>query len=428
MKKKMYAAVLLVACMLFALSASVYGDDPEGYNHYGVYNLKNLNIEVAAGSETVTVSQDQVRTVYEYTILNKDSTAVEAVFGVPDSGIHRFVPTVDGSQVKYRTRDEAYLQRNYGVQGIEPEKKLWFLFNVNIGAGEARTFKIDLSAAVPQDKDNSYTLKLLEGRGYAGVIKGTRLPFKLAAEAFRPYDLIALEGLPYEHFSDTGEVNLTMEGQSGITVRYQPVEKLLYGKLLASVYKKPKAIARAVVGKKFTEASVLCDEYLAAPLDAKLEPEQVRMAQAEALRLGGDYIGYLEKLEDLDLTKVYPDRMRYKTAFDKIQYYDTIANAAALEEAVKALYSEVKGAYLGFWLESNGYIREESKPAVPAPSAAEPKDSDRKPNPFAAMARTFSGFKYQGTVLLVLGFALGFIVGRMSRKKRRSRSMYLFRD
>lgn len=431
MKNKGYVVVLIFVCVLFALSITVYGDvTSEGYSHYGLYNLKNSDLEVTGGSETVTVKSNQIQTIYEYTIINKGNSDIEAVFGIPDSGIQRFAAYANNKSVKYRTRDEAYLKRNYGVQSIKPEKKTWFLFNLYIGAGETRTIKVDLSAATTLGKDNAYTFNLMEGRGHAGVIKVSQIPFKFVIEAFKPYDLVALEGLTYEQFSDSGEISLNTDGQAGIKVRYQPVDKLLLSKLTTSTDKKIKAIAKAAAEKKYSEAAMLCEEYLKSPVDTGISLEQVKMIQAECLRLTADYDGYLSLVKGLDMTKIYPDRIALKIDYDKIQHDDSANSDAALQETINGLHPKVQGSYLGFWLENNGYVYKELSP-TPVPtddSSVQAKSGNFFSNIFKMIVQKYAEFKYKWVIYILIGFVLGFIVGRVTKRDRRSRSLYLFRD
>ena len=205
-------------------------------------------------------------------------------------------------------------------------------------------------------------------------------------------------------------------------------------KLSASVYKAPKAIAKAFNDKQYEEALSLCNEYLEAPADKDLSPEQVHLVRAECIRLLGNNHEYISASEQLDITKLYPSRIRYKVLTDRILAYASIGNDEGIHMILKELIPEIQNSYpyLYNWMNKKGYKlkdpEEETVDIVTHADNLPNVDSNKGFDILGTSLEVFTAVRESRWTYVILGFLLGFLIGRLTKKRKKNKSVYLFRD
>lgn len=436
MSKKLKILIFTVLVLVIT-AAAVYADKVDtGWLGYGLYNLNKSEVIISSEFDNVVINGSNVSAVYEYTIKNTSGKSITANFGYPDNGINKF-SIHDGSKfLSYKTRDVAYLKSNYGVENLQTPEVRWYLFNMAFVPDQTRTIKVTIEAGMKKEENDTYKLNFFKDRNffYAITSDNTQLTLKLAS--FKPYNIFELEGINQEEVSAEGDIKLSYSGSygSGASVRFQPIDKMVLEKLYASAYKKPKAIARAFDAKKYDEALTLCDEYIKAPADNKLNIEQVKYVRAECIRQLNNNEEYLKAMEEVDIAGLYPARIGYKIAVDRLEAYNAVNNDESIDKILSELIPDTQQSYpyLHYWLIKNGYklmdVKEEDviKP-VDTPNTSN-TTSGKGFDILGAAIAFFTALKESRWTYTVLGLVIGFIIGRLTKRNKRKGPVYLFRD
>jgi hypothetical protein len=429
---------LILTVLLMAVSVeSAYADSSDtGWKGYGLYNLNKSDVNVSLESDYIVIDGESVNAKYEYTIVSNDSKDIAVNFGIPDNGIIKF-SVHDGSKyLSYKTRNAAYLKNNYGAVNLQTPDVRWYLFTMVFKPGQTRTIKVSIEAEMVKEENDTYGLGFFKDRNYNYAIKSDKTWFTLKLNNFKPYYIFELESIREESISDEGIVNLSFSGDygNGAFMRYQPIDKMALDSIGKSRYKKPKEIVKAFNNKSYEEALTLCNEYISAPSDNNLSIEQVEYLKAECLRLSGNNEEYLNALEKLDISQLYPGRIRYKILHDKLKAYDDIENDEGKNIILKELIPETQKSYpyLYYWLDKNGYRLAEDKTDVS--DIAPPQDNDMasvKNKGFDILGAIIGFFNFVAEsrwTYVLLGFLVGFVVGRLTKRKKKRKPVYLFRD
>lgn len=430
--------ILIFTVLIVVMSASaVYADQIDtGWKGYGLYNLNKSEVSISNESDTVTINGSKVTAVYEYTIKNNTGKNITVNFGYPDNGIYKFSVNDGSKYLSYKTRNTSYLKNNYGVQNLQTSGDRWYLFNMTFSPDQSRTIKVSIEAEMKMAENDTYTLNFFKDRSYPYAIVCESAWLTLKLEDFKPYNIIELEGIKPESISADGVTTLSYSGGNGAgtSIIYQPVDNMAVEKLNASAYKKPKAIFRAFDSKSYSEAINLCDEYISSPADGKLSLEQVKFVKAESIRLQGNDTEYISLIEQIDISKLYPGRIKYKVLIDKLAAFDAMNNDEAINEILAQLIPETQQSYpyLNTWLSLNGYkLKESEPPAAEINTHAENTASSRAGKGFdilGAVLKLFVAVRGSRLTYVVIGLIIGFVLGRLTKRGKRRKSVYLFRD
>jgi hypothetical protein len=312
---KLVIITLLVAVMSATTISAESAD--AGWKGYGLYNLSKSEVSIINESDNITIIGGNVVAVYEYTIKNNSRESITANFGYPDNSIYEF-SIHDGSKfLNYKTRDTSYLKSNYGVQNLETPDGRWYLFNMVFAPDQTRTIKVSIKTGMKKGENATYVLNFFKDRSNSYAITSEKTKFSLKFDSFKPYNIFELDGIKPEQLSAEGTATISYSGSygSGVSIKYQPVDEMAAGRLNTSDYKKPKAIYKAFNAKNYDEALTLCNEYINSPSDKNLSLEQVKYVKAESTRLKGNNKEYLGLADQLDISKLYPGRIKSFWAF-----------------------------------------------------------------------------------------------------------------
>lgn len=425
---------LIFTVLIVVLSAiTVCADRVDtGWKGYGLYNLNNSDVTILNESDTVTVNGSKVIAVYEYTIRSNASNSITVNFGYPDNGITKF-SVHDGSKyLSYKTRLTDYLKTNYGTEGLQTPDGRWFLFNMAFTPGQTRTIKVSIEAEMKKAENDTYGLGFFKDRSYKYAIAGEKVQLNIEFADFKPYMIFDLEGIKPENISEQGTISISGYG-NGFSMNYQPVDKMAIERLSASEYKKPKAIVKAFNEKKYNDVLTLCDEYINAPSDNRLSLEQVKFVKAEALRLLNNNQEYIRNIEQLDISKLYPGRIRYKVLLDRLEAYRELDNSTEMDNILKELIPETQQGYpyLYYWLSRNGFELAEEKEDAELPAITGNTKTSKRGiglDILDAAIKLMTVVRNSHWSYAFLGLVAGFILGRLSKRSRRRKSVYLFRD
>ncbi len=427
---------LIFTVLIVVMSTSIiYADRVDtGWKGYGLYNLNKSEVSIQNEVDTVTINGGKVAAVYEYTIQNNSANDITVNFGYPDNGIYKF-SIHDGSKfLSYKTRDNVYLKNNYKVEGLQTPDGRWYLFNMAFKQGQTRVIKVSIEAEMKKAENDTYGLSFFKDRSYSYAIPSEKTKFTLKLSDFKPYTIFELEGIKPEDISTEGAATLSYSGSidSGISMKYQPIDKMAIDRLSASEYKKPKAIVRAFNLKNYKEALTLCNEYISTPLDNRLSLEQVKYVKAECSRLLNNNVEYINDIEQLDISKLYPGRIRYKVLLDKLSVYDAMNNDEAMDKILEELIPEQQSyPYLHYWLSQKGYKLSETEQKAEIATIAEKTSKSTSGKGFdvlGAAMKLLTVLRESRWTYAVLGLLIGFVIGRLSKRGRKNRSTYLFRN
>lgn len=430
--------LLIFTVLILVMSgAVVYAERVDnGWKGYGLYNLNKSEVSISNELDTVTINGGNSAAVYEYTIKNNSGKSITVNFGYPDNGIYKFSIN-DGSKfLNYKTRDTSYLKSTYGVQNLQTPDGRWYLFNMVFTPDQTRTIKVNIEAEMKKDENDTYSLSFFKDRNYSYAIPSEKTKLTLRFTNFKPYNIFELEGIKPEEITGEGTAILSYSGSfgGGASIKYQPVDKMAVDRLSASVYKKPKAIVKAFNTKKYDEALTLSNEYISAPSDNRLNLEQVKYVKAESSRLQGNNEEYISLIGQLDISKLYPGRIKYKVLLDKLAVYDALGNDDAINKILKELIPETQQSYpyLNYWLNQNGYKLTESEQL--ASGIANLTDNTVKPRSgkgfdiLGAVVRFLTAIGESKWIYGIFGLLVGFILGRATKRSKKKKSIYLFRD
>lgn len=422
--------------VIVTIAAAVYADTADtGWMGYGLYNLNKSEVSISNESDNVVIDGSNVSAVYEYTIKNNSGKSITVNFGYPDNGITKF-SVHDGSKfLTYRTRDTAYLKNNYGVKELQTPDGRWYLFNMAFTSGQTRTIKVSIEAAMKKEGNDTYKLSFFKDRSFSYAIKSEEAALTLKLSDFKPYDIFELDGVKPEEITADGSLKLSYSGDygSGVSLRYQPVDRMVLDKLNGSEYKKPKAIVKAFDEGNFEEAMTLCDEYIEAPGDNALSIEQVKYVRAECMRKLNDNEGYLKTLGEINQTVLYPARIGYKITIDSLEAYRSLNNDEDIDNILRELLPDTEKSYpyLHFWLAQSGYelaeVNEAAIPPTGSPAGGKPA-SGKGLDILGGLIAFITMLRESKWTYTVLGLVIGFVLGRITKRNKRKGSVYLFRD
>lgn len=428
---------LIFTVLIVAMSTSlIYADRVDtGWKGYGLYNLNKSEVSILDEEDTVTINGGNAAAVYVYTIKNNSINDIAVNFGYPDNGIYKF-RVHDGSKfLSYKTRDNTYLKNNYKVEGLQTPDGRWYLFNMAFEPGQTRVIKVSIEAEMKKAENDIYGLSFFKDRSYSYAIASEKTKLTLKFANFKPYSIFELEGIKPEDISKQGEAALSYSGSygTGASLKYQPIDKMAIDRLNASEYKKPKAIVKAFNAKNYKEALTLSNEYISTPSDNRLSLEQVKYVKAECNRLLNKNQEYISAMEQLDITKLYPERIKYKVLLDRLSVYDAMNNDEAIDKILVELTPEEQSyPYLHYWLNQNGYKlsesgQKEAEIAAYAENAAKPA-SDKGFDILGTAIKIITALKESRWTFTILGLVVGFIIGRLTKRSRKKSSTYLFRN
>jgi hypothetical protein len=302
-------------------------------------------------------------------------------------------------------------------------------------AGQTRTIKVAIDASIKKEANDTYSLSFFKDRGFSYGITGERTGMTIKFTDFKPYYISELDGIKPEDISGQGEVKLSYGGSngSGASLKYHPTDKMVIERLNASEYKKPKAIAKAFGSGKYEEALTLCDEYIKAPSDNNLNIEQVKYVRVECMRLSGKNEEYLKAIEEIDTAKLYPARIGYKIAYDRLEAYNAVNDDNGIDKVLAALVpdTEKNYPYLSFWLTHNGYeLKAQEAAEVPTvtPNSVKPTKTSKGFDVLGAVLSFFTLLRDSKWTYGVLGLLVGFLIGRLTKRNKRKGPVYMFRD
>lgn len=432
---KMKLTMVLVFLLIFTctFTSAVYSDSPNGWKGYGLFNISNPKVTIMKEDVNIELTKDKLHLNAEYVIRNTTNIEAKVTLGVPANGIERLSLMEKGYFIKWKKRSLESLQYEFDIDNQLPQENYWYVFNVTLNPAEARVLSISMDAAQQYDSKGVYTVGYFADRKLGYSNKAEKSTIYIKVKDFEPYNILSVKGLDPNDMGKRGEISLEGNESSieAISIQHKAVFDQAIDRLMRSPMYKSREIALAFQDKNYDKASSLCDEYLKNPNDEQISKEQISLIKAESLRRLYKYERYLEIVEHMDYTKLYPAELKNKVYLDRVNVYHALGNSDKTISLSKELAQQTDEGteYLMAWLEGNGYfnISEEDK----ANLEKENKDKEQASGQPGAIVlhwyRVIIGFPYTPYIMFTAGLLTGLLIRSGNAKRKKRKSMYVYR-
>ena len=426
----------LIVTLIFVLvlTSMVYAEPTEEWKGYGLYTIGSSKISIVSEDVSVELLKDRLNYSGEFVIRNTANEAIKATIGIPVQGIEKITLYERNTSIKYKIRTLGSLQNEFGLQGELPKEGSWYVFSITLNPNESKLYKLSFEAARAADEQNAYSFTYFNDRnlGFSNQVEKSSLYIDIFG--FQPYNILSLEGMDAAQLGIKGAAFVKKNAGSASTIylKYADIDKSATEKLLVSAMYKPKEIANAFIGANYNKVPALCDDYLKNPLDSQISQEQIQYVKAESYRKLQYSDRYLSLVEAMDYSKLYPAALKYKVIYDRMVIYHEQGH----QDKLAKLYQELErddspnAKILLRWVNNSGLFASvpESEISVFNPLLTEPEkpaaDADSK---LQSLYKQAMAFKYTPVILFAMGLVLGLVLKKFRIKRRRKKSMYLYR-
>jgi hypothetical protein len=429
---KIKIIIILVLVLSVAFASVVYSDTVDGWKGYGLYNINDSKITMINEDINVELLNDRLTYTGEFLIRNYSSAVVKATVGMPVQGIDKITLLEKNTAIKWKKRSFISMQNEFGVENRIPKEEFWYVFNITLNPGETKLLNMSLEAAQLKEEDG-YTFTYYNDRklGFSNYVEKTSLYIRMAN--FQPYNVLSVQGFDPTLMGVKGDVILktTEDDTSIVSIKYMDITKALTDKFLGSALYKPKEIAQVFLGKNYTKASTLCDEYLKNPIDSAITVEEILFIKAESMRRLQNYDKYLSIVENMDYSKLYPLELRNKILMDRMTVYMEQKN----NDKLLSLYNELEQdtsestQILKAWIRNSSIYGTSllSKDNLIEEIEKEENGTLQKSTEFEQWYEKSMEYKYTPVIIFAAGLLLGLILRMFRSKKRRKKSNYIYR-
>lgn len=429
-----FSTVLIFTLILtLTFTSAVYSDSKNGWKGYGLYNINNSEIEILQESISVELQNDKLKLDGEYVIRNLTNSEIRVSLGMPMNGIGNISMMENGYNIKWRKRSLEGLQYEFKAADKLPQEAYWYVFNLDLNPQETRIISLKLDAAQQLDEEGVYSFRYFGDRklGFSNQVEKSALYMKI--ENFEPYNILSLKGIDTSIIGKNGEllIETNEENIEEIEIRHKDLTAQAIDKLSKSSKSMPREIALAFTKKNYDRAIYLCDEYIKNPNDAKVTNEQILFIKAESLRRQQQYEKYLQLIEAMDYSKLYPVELKNKIYMDRVLVYLQEKEQAKLEgllNEINQLTDESSG-FMTAWLESNGYITpsnaDDEKPLED--NKDKTQISEKPSNIVIKYYNMIMDFPYTPVIIFLVGVLCGLFLRKKTTRRRRKNSLYLYR-
>ncbi len=423
-------SIVLVLVLIF--TSTVYSDSNDGWKGHGLYNVNDSKIEILQEDVKVELQGSKLKLDGEFIIRNMTKDKARVVLGMPINGIESISMMENGYNIKWRKRSLEGLQNEFKVTDKLPKEDFWYVFYLDLNAEETRIVNLKLDAAQQLDEEGTYSVSYFGDRetDFSNQVEKSSLYIKI--NDFEPYNILSVKGIDPSNIGKNGEILIETDQENieEVGIRYKDLTAQAINKLSKSSKSRPREIASAFIKKNYDRAVYLCDEYIKNPSDEKIANEQILFVKAESLRKQQKYEEYLQIIEAMDYSELYPLELKNKIYLDSIEVYSEEKDQAKLEGLLKEIYqmTDESTELLTVWMENNGYS---------IPSAVDNKkpiedNKDKTQNseqPTSLVVKYYDkimDFPYTPAIIFLVGVLCGLFLRRTTTRKRRKNSRYLY--
>jgi hypothetical protein len=424
-------SIILILTFTIYFASAVYSEPAAGWKGYGLFNISGSKTTIISEDISVELHNDKLTYNGEFLIRNYSNDVIKASIGTPAQGIEKITFVEKNSTLKWKKRSHGSLQNEFNIENRTPQEEYWYVVNLTLNPGETKLLNIKFDAFQLQEDPGSYTFTYFNDRklGFSNQVEKSSLYISMLD--FQPYNILSLQGVKPSEMGIKGDILLKAENMDTVSIKYMNTEKVLMDKLLSSAMYKPREVALAFNGKNYTKASSLCDEYIKNPNDSQISVEDMQFIKAESLRRLQNYEKYLLIVEDMDYSKLYPLELKNKILMDRMSIYLEQQN----QEKVFNLYKELEvetsesAGILKNWTESTsvfGSAQINKDNLIKQIQEIEDTVDQSKPKIDQLIEKAMA-YKYTPALLFLAGLILGLSVRRFRIKRKKKKSMYIYR-
>jgi hypothetical protein len=430
---KVKTIIILTLVFSLVFTSAVYSDSKDGWKGYGLYNISDSKITIINEDVNIKLLNERLALDGEFLVRNHSSSVVKATLGIPVQGIDKISLVEKKSTIKWKKRSYGSLQNEFAIENRIPQEDYWYAFNLNLNPGETKLLNIKLEALQMQEEQASHTFTYLNDRklGFSNQVEKTSLYIDIAD--FQPYNILALQGIDPGLIGAKGDIVLKSGAKdiNTLAIKYTDVVNNAIKRLLTSVMYKPREIALSFQGKNYIKTSALCDEYLLNPNDTGISEEEILFIKGESLRRLQNYDKYLEIVEPMDYSKLYPSELRNKIYMDRMAIYLEQQN----QEKLMNLYSQMEAdasestQILKKWIESSSVFgaSQINKEDLFKQIQKEEQKIEQGKSQIEQLYIVAMQYKYTPIIIFITGLLLGWALGKISFKRKRKHSKYIYR-
>lgn len=432
-KMKFILVIVILSAFTLTFTSAVYSDSQNGWKGYGLFNINNSKITILSEDVSINLQSDKLQFSGEYVIRNTTNNEIKVSLGMPSNGIERISMMENGYYIKWKKRSIESLQNEFKIENQLPQENFWYVFNLELNPAETRLISVKLDAIQQSDAEGIYTAGYFSDRkqGFSNKVEKSSLYLKV--NGFEPYNIISVKGLePYE-LGRKGEIYIETDEKSleAIEIKHKATVTQALDKLMGSPMHKTREIALAFLDKNYDRASNLCDEYIKNPNDEQVSTEQVSFIKAESLRRLQKYERYLELVETMDYSKLYPAELKNKIYMDRLDVYRIQQNQEKIDNLSKLMDQQTddSSVFLTAWLRGSGFFEllEQDKAQI-----IKDRENDNQPaNKTLAMLEKWYfdviTIPYTPAVIFLAGILTGLLIRRGTSRKKKRKSMYIYR-
>ncbi|HYE12577.1 MAG TPA: hypothetical protein VEF53_20615 [Patescibacteria group bacterium] len=432
-KIKITFIFVLVLALSMTFTSAEYSDSKDGWKGYGLYNINASKFTII--SEDVNVKLVNDRLIYngEFLIKNQSNSVVKAVLGIPVQGIDKITLMEKNSVIKWKKRSFGSMQNEFAMENRVPKEEFWYVYSISLNPGETKLLNLSLEAVQLQEEQGSYTFTYYNDRklGFSNQVEKTSLYIDISD--FQPYNILSVQGIDPALLGAKGDIVLktATDSTNTVSIKYMDVTKAALKKLQTSALYKPREIALTFSEKNYSKTSSLCDEYLKNPIDAGVSQEEIMFIKAESMRRLQNYDKYLAIVDTLDYSKLYPLELKNKILMDRMTIYIEQHNNSKLLN----LYDELEQGtsestqILKAWIENSSIYGASllNKDNLTEVIQQEENAEEEKISELEQWYNQAMEFKYTPLIIFVAGLLLGLFLRMFRFKKKRKKSMYIYR-
>jgi hypothetical protein len=432
-KIKMTFIFALVLALSMTFTSAVYSDSKDGWKGYGLYNINASKVSIISEDVNVKLLNDRLAYNGEFLIRNQSNNVVKAVLGIPVQGIDKITLMEKNSVIKWKKRSFGSMQNEFAMENRVPKEEFWYVYNLTLNPGETKLLNLSLEAVQLQEEQGSYTFTYYNDRklGFSNQVEKTSLYIDIAD--FQPYNILSVQGLDPALLGAKGDIVLkaALESTNTVSIKYMDVTKAALNRLQTSAMYKPREIALTFIGKNYSKASSLCDEYLKNPIDSGISQEEILFIKAESMRRLQNYDKYLAIVDAMDYSKLYPLELKNKIFMDKMTIYIEQRNNNKLLNLYDELEQEPSEStqILKAWIENSSIYGASmlNKSNLEEVVQREERAVEKEISELERWYNQAMEFKYTPIILFAAGLLLGLFLRISKSKKKRKKSMYIYR-
>lgn len=433
LKRYLMFYILIIITLLLIFQITYADNENLGCIVHDIYFLNNFDVEISGKNVVLEIDDDKLTFKGEYVLNNQTEKIVEVVFGLPSDNIENLTISDKNNASKFFRRNASFIEKNYIYEHL-PKADKWSTVNLWLKANESRVISIKYDSKIINDSKGVYTLT------YVNNIEPNDSNISKAYiifSNFKPYNIINISNIEVEKaFYNQGVQLLFDINNNGreTKIDYELTDKFAIDRLDFSTSKKLKSISDLYRSKDYEAVIVLCDEYISNPLDSSVDINQVKYVKAEAYRKLIKYDNYFEVVKTLNLNKLYPFRLKYKILIDIDEILNGKIDDPELAITMRSLQNDSKDSneFLSRWMfynkkdysNTNEIENNKTKEEIKNESPLSKYIISLKLNKLIQFIKTN---KFIYIIIVIVVFFIGFIIGKNSRRKKKSTPYYTLR-